>query len=356
MASIYKRKNKDGTTCWRAVVRIKGYPTICNHFARKQEAEDWAQEIERKIKLGQFKFDQHKKTHTFAELTERFINDGALEHHRSSKDTFRHLDYWKLRFGAYGLVHITPELIGKERQLLVETPTSNGKKRAPATVNRYFASLSSLFSYAVRDLRWLDESPCRNLKKLKESRGRDRVLTQDEIERLLAACRESKSPYLYCVVIIALTTGARQGEILNLEWRDIDFNNKLASIKETKNGQPRSVSLSDPVIVELQRLYNLRDPRKSLVFASRTAFGRIDIKKPWKKALERAGIKNCRAHDMRHTFATYAAAQGATNLELATAMGHRTLQMLQRYTHLDAEVSKKFSKQISNQILPGVSP
>ena len=61
MASIYKRKNENGTTVWRAVVRIKGYPTVCNHFERKQEAEDWARDIERQIKLGQFKFDQHKQ-------------------------------------------------------------------------------------------------------------------------------------------------------------------------------------------------------------------------------------------------------------------------------------------------------
>lgn len=352
MASIYKRKNKDGTSHWRAVVRKKGLPSVCMHFERKQEAEDWAYDTERKIDLGQFKFDQHKKTHTFAELADRFINDGALEHHRSSKDTLRHLYYWRSRFAAYGLVYLTPELIGKERQQLLEAPTQSGKKRTTATVNRYVASLSSLFSYAVRDLRWLDESPCRNIKKLKESKGRDRVLSSDETERLLEACRKSKSPYLYCITLIAITTGARQGEILNLAWRDIDFENKIAFIKETKNGRPRSVALCQPVIEELQRLYQIRDPHKPLAFASRTAFGRVDIKKAWQYALKQAAISNFRAHDLRHTFATMAAAQGASNMELATATGHRTLQMLLRYTHLDAQVTKKYSNQISDQILP----
>src|ERR1700676_2463699 len=110
MASIFKRKNTNGTTVWRAVVRIKGYPTLCNHFERKQEADDWAKETERKIKLGQFKFDQHKQLHTFTQLTDRYIMDGAVEHHRSSRDTLRHLDYWKTRLGSYALVHITSEL------------------------------------------------------------------------------------------------------------------------------------------------------------------------------------------------------------------------------------------------------
>ena len=109
------------------------------------------------------------------------------------------------------------------------------------------------------------------------------------------------------------------------------------------------------MIEELKELYQKRDPKKSLVFASKTAFGRVDIKKAWKEALKRANIDDCRAHDMRHTFCTLAAQQGASNLELATAMGHRTLNMLQRYTHLDTQITKKFSKTISEQILQGVS-
>lgn len=151
-----------------------------------------------------------------------------------------------------------------------------------------------------------------------------------------------------------MTTGARQGEILSLEWRHVDFENKLAYLKETKNGRPRSVSLSDPIIHELKTLYAARNPKKTLVFASRTAFGKIDIKKAWQSALRKTGISDFRAHDLRHTFATLAAGQGASNLELATAMGHRTLEMLQRYTHLDVQVTKKFSNNISERILQGV--
>lgn len=153
---------------------------------------------------------------------------------------------------------------------------------------------------------------------------------------------------------MSLMTGARQGEILNLEWRHIDFDNKLAYLKETKNGRPRSIALADSVIEELKELHKKRDPKKSLVFASKTAFGRVDIKKAWKEVLKRADINDCRAHDMRHTFCTLAAKYGASNIELQTAMGHRTLNMLQRYTHLDAQVTKKFSKTISEQILQGV--
>jgi integrase len=98
------------------------------------------------------------------------------------------------------------------------------------------SSLSALLSHAVQ-LRWIEENPCFRLTKLKENPGRDRVLSENEISRLLISCSQSKSPYLYCFVLMSLTTGARQGEILNLEWRYIDFDNRLAYLKETKNGR-----------------------------------------------------------------------------------------------------------------------
>lgn len=91
MVSVYKRKNANGTSVWRAVVRIKEHPTVCNCFERKEEADDWAVNTAREIKLGQYQFDLHKKIYTFAQLIERYIQDGALEHHRSAGDTLRYL-------------------------------------------------------------------------------------------------------------------------------------------------------------------------------------------------------------------------------------------------------------------------
>lgn len=259
MASIQKGKNKNGTQHWRAVVRIKGYPTVCNHFDRKQEAEDWAAEVEREIKKGKFNFDQHKRQHTFIQLIERYISDGCLEHIRSADDMIHHLNYWKSRLGNYSLIYLTSELVGIERQVLANTPTPKNQKRSSATVNRYLSSLSTVLSHAVR-LRWIEENPCFRLTKLKESPGRDRVLTDDEILRLLVACRQSKSPYLYCFVLMSLTTGARQGEILGIEWRHVDLENKVAHLKETKNSHPRSISLADAVIIELTQLYQIAIP------------------------------------------------------------------------------------------------
>ncbi len=354
MASIYKRKSKDGkSTVWRAVVRIKGYPTVCKTADRKQIVEDWAADTERRIKLGQYNFEAHNQNHTYAQLIDRLHADGALTHHRSLKNCRSQFDYWKQRLGAYALIHITPELIAQERKLLIDTPLPDGNCRSASTINRYTATLSSTLGYAVKKLRWLVGNPCKHLVRIKEAAGRDRVLSDAEITRLLDACKQSKSSYLYPIVLFALTTGARRGEILSLEWRHLDLEKGIAFLTQTKNGRPRSVALSDPLVAELKALLAHRDPLKPLVFASRTAFGRIDIKKAWMQAVQRAGLQDYRFHDLRHQFATLAAGQGASNVELATAMGHRTLSMLLRYSNLDAKNSKKFSDHISERILKG---
>jgi integrase len=350
MASIYKRKSKDGKSfTWRVVIRIKGYPTICKTCSRKQEAEDWAQETEQNIKAGQFKIAMHKQQYTYGQLIERLYADGALEQHRSLKKTRSQFEYWKKRLGNYALIHITPEIINKERAELLETDSAKGTKRSPGTINRLMAVLSSTLNYAVKRLRWLSENPCANLTKLKDEGKRDKILQESEFAKLLKECRESKSPYLYCIVLIALTTGARQGEILNLHWDEINWERKQAHLRETKNGRSRNIVLVDPVIHELKKLYALRQPNKKLVFASLTTFGKIDIKKAWQAAARRANI-SITFHGLRHSYCSMAASQGASTLELMTGMGHRTMQTLMRYTHLETDLTRKFSNHISNRI------
>lgn len=348
--SVYKRKDRKGKVVgWRVVVRIKGYPTVCKQCDRKEEAEYWETKIKQEIRAGQFQFERHKVQRTFSDLVDHFKQSGALEHHRSIKDTIRHLDYWRERLGGYALMHLTPERLGQERQLLVDTPTHRNGKRSSATINRYIASLSGVLTYACRQLRWIDDNPCFNLIKLKEAAGRDRILTNEEVDRLFKACQESRNKYLYCIILLAFTTGMRQGEILNLTWKQIDFVNKLAHLTETKNGSPRSVPLVDLALQELKILFQARNPAKEHVFASKTAFGCIDIKKPWKEALGSAEIKGFVFHSIRHHFASLAARSGASNLQLKTAMGHKTLQMLERYTHLDVQTTRLLCETVAKQ-------
>ncbi len=192
MASIQQRINKNGTKVWRAIIRIKGYPTVCDHFDRKQEAQDWANDIERQIKLGKYNFGKQDQKKTVSDLIDRYIADGALEHHKAAKDTRRHLEYFKSTIGDYALTFITPELLLDERKKLLETTSTQGTPRTPATVNRYFSSLSGALRYACKNLRWVDENSCANLLKLKENSRKRRVLTSDEEIRLLEAEKAEK--------------------------------------------------------------------------------------------------------------------------------------------------------------------
>jgi integrase len=350
MASIYQRTNKDGSKVWRMVVRMKRHPAICEHFDRKQEAEDKAKEIELKIKQGKYSPNKAKEK-TLAALIDLYIQDAEIGHHKAAKDTIQQLNYFRDRIGAYALVYITPDLLIEERKRLLELPTYRAILRNPATVNRYFATLSGAFRYACKNLRWIDENPCTNLLKLKAKSKQRRVLAEGEEIRLLQACRQSQSPYLYCIVLIALTTGARKSEILNLTWDSIDFENFFAHIKDSKNGHPRRVGLVKSVIQELKQLYAMRDPLKSIIFASKTAFGRIDIKKAWQSALLRAGIENFVFHGLRHHFCSLGGKMGASGLQLRAQLGHATASMTDNYSHLDAQATRFIGESIEERLL-----
>lgn len=357
MASIYKRpkKNGKGFTSYRAVVRITGHPTVCEHFSRKQEAEDWAVAVEAQIKQGKFDFSRYKNKSTFNDLVDTYFASGRLEHHKSAKDTIRHLKWWQNRLGAYDLKYLTTALILQERQVLLNTLTDKGKKRENSTVNRYMASLSSMLTYAHQELKWILENPCLNITKLKEPEGRDRPLSEEEAFRLLTACRESHHPYLYAVFLLAITTGARQGEILNLEWRDVNFTNQYVLFRVTKNSHARSTFLPDEVLTELKRLYDKRKEGQIKVFPSLTPFGKkVCLKKPWKAAFEKAKIEGCRPHDLRHTFATLASSDNVSTIALSACTGHRTLSMLQRYCHPNASITKEINESVSKKILGGM--
>lgn len=353
MASIYQRINKDGSKVWRAVIRIKGHPSVCYHDERKQVVEDWAKDTEHLIKRGKYSPDQAKQKKTIADLLNVYIQDAVIGHHKAAKDTIHQLTYFRERIGDYALMYITPELLLRERKALTDTPNKHGRRFNPATVNRYFATLGGAFRYACKNLRWMDENPSGNLLQLKTKPKERRALIDDEERRLLQACRQSPSPHLYCIVLIGLTTGARKSEILNLTWDAIDFDNRLAHIKDSKNGRPRRVGLVDSVMQELKHLHSLRDPSKPLVFASRKAFGKIDIKKSWLSALSRAKIDNFVFHCLRHHFCSIGGQLGASGQQLRSQLGHATASMTDHYSHLDAQATRFIGESIENRLLKG---
>lgn len=269
---------------------------------------------------------------------------------KNAKDTERHLMWWKEKLGKYALHTISPDLIAKCKQELASGLTPKRTIRAPATVNRYLASLSTVFTYGVKECCWIATNPCKRVSKLKESKGRDRVITENECARLIEACKQSRNEHLLPIVLLAITTGMRQGEILSLTWDCINFEKQQIHLKETKNGLVRTVSLIGEALIILQERFLTKALHTSFVFPAKKRFGKISIRKAWDEALKRARIVNLRFHDLRHSFSTYAAEASASNLELATAMGHQTLQMLKRYTHMNSTITHRLSNAVNQKL------
>jgi integrase len=249
-------------------------------------------------------------------------------------NTQRHLQFWKQKLGALALADITPALLVRLRNDLLAETTRLKKPRSNATVMRYLASISHAFTVAMKDWQWVTDNPVSKISKPRQARGRERYLSDDERERLLKACRASCNRYLLPVVVLAISTGMRRGEIMNLRWADVDLKRGIILLTATKNDTSRAVPLSGFALALLQDLAKVRRLDTLLLFPGTLPQKPVDLKKPWEQAVATAGLLDFRFHDLRHTAASYLAMNGATTMEIAAVLGHKTLQMVKRYSHL----------------------
>lgn len=340
MAAIEKRTTGEGETTYRVKVRIKGFAPESASFDRLTDARTWGKKIESDMKAGRH-FGQSNR-HTFNDLADEY-KDHAIDPVR--------LDHWRAVFGAEMLNAITPARIAKERDKLlaedtirfatpptgdVEVDAKRAKaKRTGATVNRYLAALSSCLSFGVKTLQWLEKNPAMQITKPPESKSRVRFLSDDERVRLLDACRPHKD--LYLAAVLSLSTGARQGEIMSLRFGQIDFKRKIITLHETKNGERRALPLVGDAFTLLKARAKVRDIKEDRIFPPTAKAKKaecLDLRQPWEAALKTAGIANFHWHDLRHTAASYLAMSGVSLVEIAKVLGHRTLQMVARYSHL----------------------
>ena len=149
-------------------------------------------------------------------------------------------------------------------------------------------------------------------------------------------------------VLLTLTTGARRNEAMSLTWGDLNLDALTVTLSGEKTGQRRTVALSPDVAALLRPRRGLP---KALVFPSPLDPGRpVDLRSAWETALRRAGIANFRWHDLRHCAASFLAMEGASLAEIAAVLGHRTLAMVQRYSHLSKEHVAKASSRIGERV------
>lgn len=354
MASVEKRQTQDGKISFRVKVRVKGYPTQTATFERLTDARKWGQQTETAIhERRHFKTSEAKK-HTLADAIDRYIKNVLPQKPKCVSDQKAQLGWWQQNLGKYALADITPALIVEYRDELAKGITSRKSQRTPATVNRYLAVLSHLFTVAINEWGWLEDSPLRRVSKLKEPRGRVRFLSDEERERLLAAAKESSSQYFYLIIVLCLSTGARKMEILGLSWQNVDLDRGIITLHETKNGERRILPMVGRALELMKQHSATKHTDTDLVFPSDyNPKQPIDIRTPFETALKRAEITNFRFHDLRHSAASYLAMNGASMAEIAEVLGHKTLQMVKRYAHLSEAHTAKVVAKMNEKIFGG---
>jgi integrase len=206
-------------------------------------------------------------------------------------------------------------------------------------------------AHGVRELQWLERNPVERIKKPAESEGRVRFLNDDELVRLLDTCRPHAD--LYLAVLLALSTGARQAELMELRWGQIDFGRSVMTLHKTKNGDRRALPLVGESFTQLKARSKVRQLTDDRIFpatkrAKKSEFR--DLRHPWEKALKAAEIENFRWHDLRHTSASYLVMNGVSLVEVARILGQKTLQMVLRYAHLSEGHIVDHGRKLANRL------
>jgi integrase len=342
-SGIRKRTNHDGSTVYEVRVRRKGRPERTLTCPTLREARKLRDQARHEAWEGKHNQGHPGRRKTVSELCEEFLQarygDNPTSYTRTHKEQ---LHWWCGKIGELRLHQVTPAELSLHRDELAQHVT-------PATVHRYLAALSSAFTWACQDERqWLQDNPVRRVSRPEDTRAlevreRRRFLSADERERLLQACRESRSSWLYEVVLLALSTGARRGEILNLCWKNLDLAHGHVWFHNTKNGEDRRVPLVGPVVdVLLERHHAEVTPHpETLLFPAPDGIRPVDIRTAWRTALKNAGIENFKFHDLRHTTASYLRLNGHSLGDIADVLGHKSLTVTRRYAHLDDSYQRK---------------
>ena len=327
MATIQARPSRTGRTRYRVQIRL-GDARASATFPTLAAARRWATVTEGALRT-QRQFPTLEAAHrTLGEVLTRYTRHVLpTKSPRTALNQAIHLAWWQAQLGAPRLLELTPARLTACRDRLAQD-------RAPATVNRYVSTLSHALTVAVTEWQWLEESPMRRVRRLREPRGRVRYLTDDERTHLLQACQASSNRALYPLVVLALATGARKMELLRLTWRDIDLRRAQLALEQTKNRERRALPLTGLALEEVERLAKVRRIDTPLLFPRTDGRQPSDIRYVWAQALQAAGITDCRFHDLRHSCASYLAMSGASLVEIAAVLGHKTLEMVQRYAHL----------------------
>lgn len=317
MASIRKRGER-----WQVRIQLSGHPEASKTFPNRRDAQLWAKKTEAEMERGVW-LGNKQAAMSIHDALKRYSEEVTPAKRGASRELNRIKHLMGYKIATKNLCSVRGSDVAEFRDYLM------GKGYAPATVKKFLEVLSSLFNTAISE--WGYESlgnPVRQVKKPIVRNGRTRRLDAKEEYALLDAASEHRGGWLMSVIILAIETAMRRGEIAALRIEDINLEKRIATLHETKNGDSRLVPLSSRAIQEIKVLMNERVNGR-LVGVNADA-----ITGAFHTAVKRAGLTNLRVHDLRHEGVSRLFERGLNPLEVAAISGHKTLSMLQRYTHL----------------------
>jgi len=316
MASFRFRSNR-----WQARVRRLGHPDLTKSFIHRSDAERWARSAEIELDRGTYVHQHESMRLTLRDLLARYVREVIAGKPHEKLHTFRFDAMAKRDIGRLSLAALTPSAVANYRDQRLQIVT-------PGTVIRELACLSAILNHARKEWGITVVNPIPSVRKPTAPQGRDRKLTPDEFARLLQALEPNgrSSPWMKPLVLLALETAMRRGELLSLRWSDVDLVSRTATLWQTKNGDKRVVPLSTRAIAVLNAI-----PRsiKGVVFP----INGFTVSAAFERATKRCELVDFRFHDLRHMAVTELSKRLPNLVELSAVTGHRSLRMLQRYYH-----------------------
>jgi integrase len=326
MATIHKRIGRNGQVTWQVKVRRRGQPMQTLTFTRKIDAEKWASATEGDMARGRFVDMKEAERLLLTEALDRYEKEvSALK--KGHKQEKSRIALWKDCFFAdKSLAYIRNNDVAKWRDERQKAGAS------PNTIKNDLILLSHVFTVAARD--WGMTSlinPVRQVRKPKMPPGRDVRVSVKQEKTLLQAAQESGVTWLEPMIIIGIETGMRLSEILSIRRTLTNYKARTTKLLETKNGTTRIVPLSRRAIATLKTIEIVegRDQYFDLPIST--------FEKYFRRARDEANQPNLHFHDLRHEATSRFFERGLDVMQVASITGHKSLQMLKRYTHLRAE-------------------
>lgn len=295
----------------------------------KRQAEEYERKIKTQIAANKFLGVPLMKQMVFEKLCEEYL--AFSKAHKRVQSLRRDRTSINNLLSAF-VGQLVSEIRAHDMEKYIVTRSE--MKVKPATINREISCIKHMFTKAVH-WGYLTETPLRSVRKLREPPGRTRYLNDDEIKRLLYCCPQHIKP----VVITALYTGMRKGEILNLEWSDIDLAKRSIRVRDSKNHESRHVPINDILYTTLIKLPH--EVSHGYVFSGKHGKPIRSIQNAWERTLRNANISDFRFHDLRHTFASHLAMLGIDLQQIRELLGHKTIVMTMRYSHLSSETLQR---------------